>query len=506
MGSNGSFYQNGLPLSTTETGLGNVAPGVPVANKANGSMYIAGSAYTTLQNSDALLAAITAQQNSATADAAAALASQTAASLSQIAAAASVVTLGTTALLKGNNLSDLASVPTALTNLGLNNVTNTSDANKPVSTAQAAADALVASNAAAATALKANIASPAFTGVPTTASTPAALDNSLKLATTAYADAAVSVLSGTTNTALALKASVASLASYATLASPALTGTPVAPTATAGTNSTQIATTAFVLANGTVLGSSTPLMDSGAGAVGTATVAAHADHVHPTDTSRAPLASPALTGVPTAPTAAALTNNTQIATTAYADTAGALKAPLASPALSGVPTAPTATTGTNTSQLATTAFVAASLTASGVASFATRTGAVVPLATDYAAVATNFTASQTFTLATLVDGASIAWATGSAQKAQVTLAGNRTMAAVTGAVAGTTYYLWVIQDATGSRTLAYTTTGAGSFDFGTAGAPTLTLTASKADLLCFEAVSIAGTLKLRYCGIAKGFS
>ena len=39
-----------------------------------------------------------------------------------------------------------------------------------------------------------------------------------------------------------------SLAAYATLASPALTGTPTAPTAAAGTNSTQIATTAFVKA------------------------------------------------------------------------------------------------------------------------------------------------------------------------------------------------------------------------------------------------------------------
>ena len=36
---------------------------------------------------------------------------------------------------------------------------------------------------------------------------------------------------------------------YATLASPALTGTPTAPTASGGTNTTQIATTAFVLAN-----------------------------------------------------------------------------------------------------------------------------------------------------------------------------------------------------------------------------------------------------------------
>jgi len=40
----------------------------------------------------------------------------------------------------------------------------------------------------------------------------------------------------------------------ATLDSPTLTGTPVAPTATAGTNTTQIATTAFVLANGAPTG------------------------------------------------------------------------------------------------------------------------------------------------------------------------------------------------------------------------------------------------------------
>jgi hypothetical protein len=106
----------------------------------------------------------------------------------------------------------------------------------------------------------------------------------------------------------------------------------------------------------------------------------------------------------------------------------------------------------------------------------------------------------------LVDGANISWNVATAQKAKVTLGGNRTMNAVTNAVEGTTYYLWVIQDGTGTRTLAWTTTGAGSFDFGAAGAPTLTTAINKADLLCFEAISIAGTLKLRYTGIAKGFS
>jgi hypothetical protein len=43
---------------------------------------------------------------------------------------------------------------------------------------------------------------------------------------------------------------VPALATKANLASPTFTGTPTAPTATAGTNTTQLATTAFVLANG----------------------------------------------------------------------------------------------------------------------------------------------------------------------------------------------------------------------------------------------------------------
>ena len=45
---------------------------------------------------------------------------------------------------------------------------------------------------------------------------------------------------------ISLGTTVVDLSSYAPLASPALTGTPTAPTATAGTNTTQIATTAFV--------------------------------------------------------------------------------------------------------------------------------------------------------------------------------------------------------------------------------------------------------------------
>jgi len=64
----------------------------------------------------------------------------------------------------------------------------------------------------------------------------------------------------------------------------------------------------------------TPKMD-GTAAVGTETTYAKGDHVHPTDTSRAPLASPTFTGTPKAPTATAGDSSTQIATTAFVGTA-----------------------------------------------------------------------------------------------------------------------------------------------------------------------------------------
>jgi hypothetical protein len=73
--------------------------------------------------------------------------------------------------------------------------------------------------------------------------------------------------------------------------------------------------------------------------------------------SKADTNSPALTGVPTAPTATTATNTTQVATTAF------VQAQKASMALTGTPTAPTATTGTDTTQIATTEFVQQEITA-----------------------------------------------------------------------------------------------------------------------------------------------
>jgi len=91
-----------------------------------------------------------------------------------------------------------------------------------------------------AAALYAKLASPAFSGTPT-APTPAAADNTTKIATTAYVQT--------------------ELASYAPLASPALTGNPTAPTQTAGNNSTRLATTAFVTtAVGAAIASGTKML------------------------------------------------------------------------------------------------------------------------------------------------------------------------------------------------------------------------------------------------------
>jgi hypothetical protein len=73
---------------------------------------------------------------------------------------------------------------------------------------------------------------------------------------------------------------------YALLASPTLTGTPLSTTASADTNTTQIATTAFVV--GQAASATSPM--NGTAATGTSLKYARQDHVHPVDTSRSPLA------------------------------------------------------------------------------------------------------------------------------------------------------------------------------------------------------------------------
>jgi hypothetical protein len=340
--------------------------------------------------------------------------------------------------------------------------------------------------------LKAPIESPSFTGIPT-APTAAAGTNTTQLATTAFvstvlgntitpdADATikgklkltndlggtadlptVNSVGGVSSTTIAtLPTLIASntasitlntvdIALRAPIESPSFTGIPMAPTAAAGTNTNQIATTAFVstFLGGTVtpdadatnkgklkltndLGGTADLPTvNSIGGVSSSTIATLPTAVASNTASitintsdialRATIDSPSFTGTPTAPTAAAGTSTTQLATTEFvsniiggtitpdadattkgklkltndlggtadlptvnsvggvssatiatlptavasntvsisANTAAiALKAPLESPSFTGLPTGPTAPAGSSTNQLATTAFV-----------------------------------------------------------------------------------------------------------------------------------------------------
>lgn len=168
---------------------------------------------------------------------------------------------------------------------------------------------------------KASSVSPNLTGIPTAPTAPVDT-NTTQLATTAFvigqAGAASPLMDGSASAGSSYRYSRQDHrhptdTSRAPLDSPSLTGVPSAPTAAAGTNTAQIATTAYVIG---MAANANPSMD-GSASVGSSTRYARQDHVHPTDSSRAPVNSPALTGVPTAPTAAVNNNTAQIATTAF---------------------------------------------------------------------------------------------------------------------------------------------------------------------------------------------
>jgi hypothetical protein len=130
---------------------------------------------------------------------------------------------------------------------------------------------------------------------------------------------------------------------------PAFTGAPTSMTATFGTNTPQIATTAFVQAavGGLTTGVSSVNTRTGAVVLSLSDIP-----------GAAPLASPTFTGIPAGPTAAPGTNTTQFATTAFdtaavlvetnrAETAEGLLAPKANPTFTGtVSTAALSASGT----------------------------------------------------------------------------------------------------------------------------------------------------------------
>jgi hypothetical protein len=267
------------------------------------------------------------------------------------------------------------------------------------------------------------LASPAFTGTPTS-TTAAPGDNTTKIATTAYVQQAVAsfnagVVSFNTRTgAVVLTTADLTAVGGALLASPTFSGTPAAPTAAANTNTTQLATTAFVTQAIAALPAPVTSFNGRTGAIS----------FQGSDISAvngALLASPAFTGTPTAPTPTPGNSSTQLATCAFvaaaisgvaagvtsyngrtgavtsvaADITSAGGALLASPSFTGTPAAPTPAPGTNTTQLATTAFVQTAMAAvsTGVTSFNGRTGAVTFQASDVSAVGGALLASPAFT-------------------------------------------------------------------------------------------------------------
>jgi hypothetical protein len=97
------------------------------------------------------------------------------------------------------------------------------------------------------------------------------------------------------------------------------------------------------------------------------------------------------------------------------------------------------------------------------------------------AVTQTFTKAQRGSISALTDGATITADFAAANNFSVTLGGNRTLANPSNLTAGQSGAIFITQDGTGSRTLAY----GSSWDFTGGTAPTLTTTASAVDLLVY---------------------
>lgn len=103
--------------------------------------------------------------------------------------------------------------------------------------------------------------------------------------------------------------------------------------------------------------------------------------------------------------------------------------------------------------------------------------------------AKTFTSAVTFEgpgivpVTSLTDAASIAIDMGLGNNFAITLAGNRTLSAPTNVTPGQTGYIYVVQDGTGSRTLAFNS----AYIFVSGTAPTMSTAANAIDLLVYNA-------------------
>ena len=110
-------------------------------------------------------------------------------------------------------------------------------------------------------------------------------------------------------------------------------------------------------------------------------------------------------------------------------------------------------------------------------------GAWLPLAA--LGLAQSYTAQQRGAITALTDGATITADFALANNFSVTLGGSRTLANPTNQTAGASGSIWITQDGTGSRTLAY---GA-NWDFSGGTAPTLSTAAGAVDCLVYAVQS-----------------
>jgi uncharacterized protein (DUF2141 family) len=198
--------------------------------------------------------------------------------------------------------------------------------------------------------------------------------------------------------------------------SPNLTGIPTSPTAVSGTNTTQIATTAFVAAAVIVAGATPDATNSISGKI-LLTGDLGGSSSNPTVPGLANKESlankstnvtlDALSDVKY-PSAKAVKSYVDLATQGVTFSADlSLKAEKNSPTLTGIPTSPTAASGTNTTQIATTAFVAAAVIVAGATPDATSsTSGKIQLAGDLSGSATAPSiANNAITTAKILDGA-----------------------------------------------------------------------------------------------------
>jgi|SRR5215475_6924856 len=267
--------------------------------------------------------------------------------------------------------------------------------------------------------------SPHFRGEPT-APTPPQSDYSNRIATTKWITWQVDEIDRKLDELTLTFATIDWVEdTFAPIWSPHFRGIPTAPTAPTGTNTGQIATTAFVQ------------NEIASGIAGVASFNGRIGHVtldinDIINAQGAPIESPQFIGYPTAPTLSWTDNSSRLATTAFvyavlantplvtsfngrygnvtlllSDILNAGGAPLISPQFGGNPTAPTQQPNDNSTSLATTAYVDAAdlllqnqinaLAGMGVTSWNGRTGAVTFDPNDLSAVGGAFLASPAFT-------------------------------------------------------------------------------------------------------------